>query len=109
MLWKIHKKNPKLTLTGSPSDIRSVTFHIKDTYVFASTDGGGVYGWDLSTSKMSMKLTGHLTTCNFMEVSTESENAHLMITGSVDTNVRIWDLRTCKTVNTLKNHSNAVN
>lgn len=56
-----------------------------------------------------MKLTGHLTTCNFIEVSTEEEEQHLMITGSGDTKVKVWDLRNGKAVHTLNNHSKSVN
>ena len=77
--------------------------------VFAGTEGGSVYGWDLTTAKLSHKLSGHLTRCNFIETSTEEEDAHLIITGSADTNVRIWDLRSGKSVNTFKNHSKSVN
>jgi WD40 repeat protein len=56
-----------------------------------------------------MKLSGHLTTCNFVEVSTEEEDMHMMITGSGDTNVKVWDLRSGKASHTFKNHSKAVN
>lgn len=109
MLWKIHKKTPKLTLTGSPSDIKCVSFSMDNHNVFAGTDGGSIYGWDLSTSKLTYKLSGHLTTCNFIEFSHEEEDAHLMITGSADTNLRIWDLRSGKSAYTFKNHSKSVN
>lgn len=77
--------------------------------MFAGTDGGSVYGWDLSSSKYSIKLSGHLTTCNFLQVSTDEEDANLLITGSGDTNVRVWDVRTGKSEHTFKNHSKAVN
>ena len=56
-----------------------------------------------------MKLSGHLTTCNFIELGTEEEEAHLMISGSGDTNLKIWDLRSGKPVQTIKHHSKAVN
>ena len=68
-----------------------------------------MYGWDLSSSKYSIKLPGHLTTCNFIEVSQEAEDSHLLLTGSGDTNVKVWDIRTGKAAHTLKNHSKAVN
>mmetsp|Transcript_25109 Transcript_25109/g.27869 ORF Transcript_25109/g.27869 Transcript_25109/m.27869 type:complete len:108 (+) Transcript_25109:1-324(+) len=61
MLWKIHKKTPKMTLTGSPSDIQCVSFSHDNKQVFAGTDGGTVYGWDLSSTNYSMKLQGHKT------------------------------------------------
>ena len=56
-----------------------------------------------------MKLSGHLTTCNFVQVGTEASEKDLLITGSGDTNLRIWDLRNGKAVHTFKNHSKAVN
>jgi len=97
-----------MTLTGSPSDIKYVTFSIDNKSLFAGTDGGSVYGWNLETAKYSMKLSGHLTTCNFIEVASD-EDGQMMITGSVDTNLKIWDLRTGKASHTFKNHSKSVN
>lgn len=84
MLWKIHKKTPKMTLTGSPSDIQCISFSYDNKQVFAGTDGGTVYGWDLTSPKYSLKLQGHKTTCNFVDVSREEGEENLLITGSGD-------------------------
>ena len=109
MLYKLHKMTPKMTLTGSPSDIQCISFSSDDKQVYAGTDGGTVYGWDLSSTKYSFKLQGHKTVCNFIEVNSEPEDAHLLITGSGDCSVKIWDLRTGKAAQTLRNHTSAVN
>ena len=77
--------------------------------MYAGTDGGTVYGWDLTSTKYSVKLAGHLTTCNFVHISPEPQEAHLLITGSGDTNVKVWDIRSGKAEQTLKNHSKGVN
>lgn len=47
--------------------------------------------------------------CNFIEVSQEPEDAHLLLTGSTDCSVKIWDLRTGKAQHILRNHTNTVN
>ena len=74
MLWKIHKQKPKLTLTGSASDIKCVSFSYDNRNVYAGTDGGSVFGWDLASTKYNAKFSGHLTACNFIEFGVEEDD-----------------------------------
>ena len=107
MLWKIHKSSPKMTLTGSPSDIKCITFDCDNKNLFAGTEGGSIFSWDLSSTKYSAKLSGHLTYCNFIEIASD-DDCHTMISGSDDTTVKIWDMRTLKCKNTIKHHTKSV-
>lgn len=61
----------------------------------------------LSTQLNSVGIASNK--CNFIEVSQEPEDAHLLLTGSTDCSVKIWDLRTGKAQHILRNHTNTVN
>ena len=107
MLWKIHKSTPKMTLTGSPSDIRCISFDKDDKTLHAGTEGGSIYWWDLTSTKYSAKLSGHLTYWNFIEVASDEEG-YYMISGSDDTTVKLWDMRSSKCIQTIKHHTKSV-
>ena len=40
---------------------------------------------------------------------TDKNNSNIIATGSVDTNTKVWDLRTKNTVNTFKSQSKKIN
>jgi WD40 repeat protein len=47
--------------------------------------------WDLASARETAKLKGHLTACTCL--SGDNQSGTMMVTGSEDTNVKIWDLR----------------
>ena len=50
-----------------------------------------MHTWDLQVAKEVAKLKGHMTACTCL--SGDNGNGNMLITGSVDTNVKVWDLR----------------
>jgi len=62
----------------------------------------------VNQSKMS-KYGGHLTEIKFVEPGMYEEDTNLILTGSADTNVKIWDSRVRKCVKTFKGHTKSVN
>lgn len=52
--------------------------------------------WDLATKKESLKLQGHQTRCTC--IFSDPYEGRMLVTGSEDTKVKVWDLRTGKAV-----------
>jgi katanin p80 WD40 repeat-containing subunit B1 len=48
-------------------------------------------------------LTGHRSNCLTIEFAPSAE--HFVVTGSLDTNVKVWDLRSKDSITTYKGHS----
>ena len=47
--------------------------------------------WDLASARETMRLKGHLAACTCL--AGDNQSAQLLVTGSEDSNVKIWDLR----------------
>lgn len=77
--------------------------------VFAGTCSGTVICWDLTEERKMWKLGGHLTEVKFLEPGYCEEDQHLLLTGSGDTNVKLWDIWAKKCYKTFKGHTKAVN
>lgn len=70
--------------------------------ICAGTLGGSIscYDYEIQKGKFKIfwlfivitKLNGHLSHCTSL-ISEKTNNSRLLISGSVDTNVKIWDLR----------------
>ena len=108
VLWRIHKQNPKMILTGSPSNINCISFGLKHQNIYTGSECGNIYVWDLTNCKLSNELSGHTDQWNFIELASDEEGK-LMISGSEDATIWIWDLRSYKNVRTLQVHSKSVN
>ena len=63
--------------------------------------------WDLEAQKVAASLKEHRVSCTALAVP--SNNLNILATASQDTNVKVWDLRTSKSVYTLKGHEGKVN
>ena len=68
------------------------------------TYGGTIVNWDCVENKAAGKLTGHLTSASAL-IEEKSPNMNIVVSGAVDTNVKMWDLRSKSCVNTFKAHS----
>jgi WD40 repeat protein len=60
----------------------------------------------ISYTLVSFCLKGH--TIEVCSLYTDKKNPHLIVSGSMDTNTKIWDLRTKNPISTLKNHHKKV-
>ncbi len=56
---------------------------------------------------VSFCLKGH--TIEVCALYTDKKNSNFIVSGSMDTNTKIWDLRTKNAISTLKNHHKKVN
>lgn len=59
-----------------------------------------------SKNLVSFCLKGH--TIEVCQLYTDKRNSNLIVSGSMDTNAKIWDLRTKNSISTLKNHHKKV-
>ena len=75
------------------SDITCLSFTKESNGIYAGTLSGTVYGWELNKMKKMNKFSGHMTKVKFLETGASEEDSHLMMTGSGDTTVKLWDLR----------------
>jgi katanin p80 WD40 repeat-containing subunit B1 len=60
----------------------------------------------LSSTQVSFCLKGH--TIEVCSLYTEKKNSNIVVSGSMDTNAKIWDLRAKNAISTLKNHHKKV-
>ena len=77
------------TLPGHSSNACAIGFDNKAEHLFAGTEGGTVYVWNLGTQSAT-QLKGHKT--GITSIALE-EQSNLIATSSLDSTVRIWDLR----------------
>lgn len=80
--------------------------------VYSGTLGGTIALWNTQLKKgnhvstlimlflVSGKLSGHLSNC-----STLMKNLKYLVSGSLDTNVKVWDYRMKNCVTTFKGHN----
>ena len=71
--------------------------------MFIGTLGGSIHCFDYQSSKMAFKLNGHLSDCCKL-VAEKSVNPRLLVSGAIDTNVKVWDIRARSCINTFKSH-----
>jgi hypothetical protein len=109
ILWSIKKSEPRLVLEGAQSDISCITFNKATTATYVGTTSGTIYGWDLNTECRISKYGGHMTETRFIETGQTEDDENLMLSGSGDTNLKLWDIRTKKAVKTFKGHTKGVN
>jgi WD40 repeat protein len=76
--------------------VSELAFSATAEQIFAGTFGGTVHIWDLATKKEVAKLQGHLTktTC----LNSDQMGNTVLVTGSEDTKVKVWDLRSNKCI-----------
>ena len=87
--------------------VSELAFSSTAEQIYSGTMGGTVHVWDLSTRKEVGKLQGHSTrvTC----LSSDVMGQGMLVTGSEDTRVKVWDIRSQKCIFTFKEHTGKVN
>ncbi|CAL0308425.1 unnamed protein product [Lupinus luteus] len=116
-LWAIGKPNAILSLSGHSSGIDSVSFDSCEVLVAAGAASGTIKLWDLEEAKIEplacnvslvvvRTLTGHRSNCTSVDFHPFGE---FFASGSLDTNLKIWDIRKKGCIHTYKGHTRGVN
>ena len=116
------------SLSGHTSAVECVSFDSAEQTVIAGSSGGTLKMWDLEHGKVARTLTGHR--CNCVSVQARAGRAHprreprrappsrpiaqwhpygeFFASGSVDTNLKIWDIRKKSCIQTYRGHTKGV-
>ncbi len=80
-----------LNLPGHTSEVTCLYFSSNGTSLFSGSLGSTVHVWNLNSASEVAKLRGHKTTATC--VYGEESNPNMVVTGSEDTNIKLWDVR----------------
>jgi katanin p80 WD40 repeat-containing subunit B1 len=116
ILYNTLTSKPITVLNSQASNVSSITaltFTQSDDQIVVGSNRGSMNIWDLNTLKsnnchklVGCCLKGHtIEVCSFYA---DRKNENIIASGSFDTNVKIWDLRSKNCIHTLKNHSRKV-
>ncbi|KAG6516354.1 hypothetical protein ZIOFF_026813 [Zingiber officinale] len=97
-LWAIGK--PNAILVGHMSAVESVSFDLSEVLVAAGAASGSIKLWDLEEAK------SHRSNCIAVDFHPFGE---FFASGSLDTNLKIWDIRRKGCIHTYKGHTRGVN
>lgn len=106
-VWATKGQLPIKVLENHSSEISSVIFSKDERGIFVGTVGGSILMWDLETQKVGVSMKEHLNACRCVAVPHAS--SCLLVSGSKDTTVKVWDLRTGKSLNTFRATTSPVN
>lgn len=95
----------KLTLTGHRLPVRAVAVHRELAYMFSGGEDRAVLCWDLETNAVCRHFHGHAS--GVYCVQPHPRVPFLLLSGSRDRTVRVWDVRSRRAVHVLP-HAGAV-
>lgn len=109
-----HELKHLMELKGHKYGVTALNISPSENFIMTGSDAGSIKYFDLKTEKVVRTMTpGHrsMVTCfSFIpkfenKQYASSSTSNLFASGSLDTNVKIWDLRIKKEVFTLKGHN----
>lgn len=89
IVWDTQTYQPRSTFTEHQKRISLLK--VFDSILVSASDGGMVCIWDLNTDTCLHKLQAH---GKIALVVNMSEDKSLLVTGTVDGEMKIWDLKT---------------
>eukprot|EP01017_Pseudomicrothorax_dubius_P012627 TRINITY_DN1530_c0_g1_i2.p1 TRINITY_DN1530_c0_g1~~TRINITY_DN1530_c0_g1_i2.p1 ORF type:complete len:661 (+),score=111.07 TRINITY_DN1530_c0_g1_i2:114-2096(+) len=112
--WNISKEKPLFLLNAQntpqvASEVTSISFSATEREIFSGSSRGPISTWDIPTQKQQTILKGHTVSVTALTSFLSEDQNHLLISGSYDTNIKLWDLRQKACVNTFKGHNMQVN
>ncbi|KAL5976206.1 hypothetical protein ACLOJK_020536 [Asimina triloba] len=97
-IWAIGKPNSSLSLSGHTSAVECVTLDSAEVLAASGASTGAVKLWDLEEAKGK-------TNCTAIEFHPFGE---FFASGSLDTNLKIWDIRRKGCIHTYKGHTRGI-
>ena len=106
-VWRLGHVHALKTLDSLfTSPVSALVFNTNETKLAAATDGGTIRIYDFENDKVIRTLNGHLTECTSLHFHPFASN--YLISTSRDNNLKVWDLRERKCMNTFRGHTDAV-
>ena len=94
-----------MTLLGQKSHSTQMLIQNDHKRLYSGTVAGTVHVWDLESQSDLYRLQGHLTKCTALA----NDGSEILVTGSQDCKVKVWDQRQGKNVLSFKNHTGTIN
>jgi platelet-activating factor acetylhydrolase IB subunit alpha len=88
-LWNAHTGELLHTFSGHDNWVRGIAFHPSGKFMFSVSDDKSLRAWSLENGRCVKTLAdahGHFVSCVAVGLV-----SNVVATGSVDTNIRIWE------------------
>lgn len=106
-IWKKGKESPIVNLSGNSSYATSLILNSSQAELYTGLKGGGIIIFDLESSKVKFNLQGHSSMITAMCLAKVKETPAVLVSGSLDGKVKIWDLRSKNNIN-IKGHLDGI-
>lgn len=103
-LWDTTTRTKQTDFPGASGTPQSMAFS-PDGKTLAVSVGRGISLWDIAGRQLRSRLEGHTDTVNVVEFSQDSA---LLVSGSEDMTVRLWNPGSGETLQILKGHLNEI-
>ena len=90
-------------------EVSAVAVSWEETSIFSGSNRGIINVWDILSAKNtpSCTLKGHATSVNCFGLFPEQDNR--IASGSYDTHIKLWDVRSKNNIGILKHHTKQIN
>ena len=104
-LWRVGRPSSLLSLAVGKNGVACVSFDGRDEVVGAGSVGGVLRLIDLVGGKVRSRLKGHRAACTSVDFHPYGD---FVVSGSADSNVKVWDVRRQACIRTYKGHGDAL-
>lgn len=105
-IWVVNKVNCIMSLTGSKSPVQCLQLNTSEEQVVAGSQSGSIRIWDLEAAKLVRSLVGHKA--NVTSLGCHPLSSDLLASSSMDTNIKLWDVRKKGFICRYQGHTDAV-
>ena len=105
-VWSVETGEPRLTLRGHESALRSVAASADGSLIATGGEETRVMLWDGTTGRLKRSFTGNTDFVNSVSLSRDGA---LLASGDAAARILIWDTATGRLLHTFLGHSNEVN